>query len=70
MIYIENIPPQLEESALRRLFERFGSVTRVILGKTSAKLRMRDREAALDAVLHLNGLRYGGRTLSVRSVRR
>lgn len=55
MIYIENFPTNLGKVELTTLFERFGSVALVALRQGAGLVRMTDREAALDAILHLNG---------------
>lgn len=72
MIAIENFPRGIGEHELRRLFEDFGAVATVLFHDTLERVlvRMKDREAALDAVVHLNGRDLGGSRLVVRQVRR
>ncbi len=69
MITIRNLPHQLGERELLKILESFGSVARLVFNPTGAQVRMRDREAALDAVSHLNGKSIAGSRLVVRSVR-
>jgi cold-inducible RNA-binding protein len=72
-LFVGNMSFQTTESDLRALFEPFGQVTRVHLGKDRetgrsrgfAFVEMANDEEAAKAMTALNGKEFGGRALKV-----
>jgi RNA recognition motif-containing protein len=72
-LFVGNMSFQTTESDLRALFEPFGQVTRVHLGKDRetgrsrgfAFVEMTNDEEAAKAMTALNGKEFGGRALKV-----
>lgn len=67
-IFVANLPPKVTEASLKELFEQFGEVSEVFLGKSNAFafVKMDTRKHAEDARDALDNKNYEGRTLRVR----
>lgn len=67
-IFVANLPPKVTENSLKELFEQFGEVSEVFLGKSNAFafVKMDTRKHAEDARDALDNKNYDGRTLRVR----
>ena len=76
-LYVGNLNFQTTQVELRKLFEPYGAVERVLIPHDPATLKsrgfafvdMRDENAAVEAILALNGSELQGRTLVVNKAR-
>ena len=67
-LFIANLPPNVTEDKLKNLFEQYGEVSEVFLGKQNAFafVKMDTRKHAEDARTALDNKMYENRTLRVR----
>jgi RNA recognition motif-containing protein len=76
-IYVGNLDFQTTKEEVRKLFEPYGAVERVLIPHDPATLKsrgfafveMRHENAAAEAILALNGSKLGNRTLVVNEAR-